>query len=158
MISYDNPVCPTTKYRANLFCSTEGCTKPAFACGEQCLYEEGHFENGALHRVVPWSLVEESVRLAIDLPLSKEELLHLEKQEKQVRIVIEELKSIHSNHEQTVRKLKKQLNLKGIANKVLTAVRDRTTHQITGNDMAELLTAINNDNIFANYLAVTKAI
>jgi predicted DNA binding CopG/RHH family protein len=136
MISYGNPVCPVTNHRANLFCATEGCTKPAFACGEPCLHEEGHFDNGPTHQIMEWGTIEESVRLAMELPLSKEELHNLERQEKQIKIVAEEIKAIQQNHEVAIRKCKGRLNLKGVAEKVLTAVKNKATQAITGGEMA----------------------
>jgi hypothetical protein len=48
--------------------------------------------------------------------------------------------------------------LKGVAQKVMTAVREKTTHRITGNDMATLIKEIENNNIFSNHTAVAKAI
>jgi hypothetical protein len=80
MIPYYNPVCPITNNRAVLFCCSDGCSKPAFACTQFCLEEGGHSDNGVLHRAVEWEAIEEYVRVAIELPLSREELQHLEKQ------------------------------------------------------------------------------
>lgn len=51
-----------------------------------------------MHTIRQWSLIEEPVRLAMELPLSKEELLLLDRQEKKIRIVIEELKTIQDKH------------------------------------------------------------
>jgi hypothetical protein len=89
MISYGNPICPVTENRATLFCFSDNCTRPAFACSPDCLYEEGHTD----HKTAEWSRMEEEVRQLIELPLSKEELISLEKQEKQLKIIQEELKT-----------------------------------------------------------------
>jgi hypothetical protein len=49
------------------------------------------------------------------------------------------------------------LHWKGIAEKVLTAVANKATQAIMGGDMAELLKAIESDNIFGNRRSVRKA-
>jgi hypothetical protein len=66
----------------------------------------------------------------------------LEKQEKQLKIVIEELKLIHSNHERAILKCKKRLQLKGTAEKVIAAIRNKNSKSVTGSDMACLLNEI----------------
>jgi hypothetical protein len=71
MISYGNPICPVTENRATLFCFSDNCTRPAFACSPDCLYAEGHTD----HKTAEWSRMEEEVRQLIELPLSKEELM-----------------------------------------------------------------------------------
>lgn len=157
MISYGNPVCPMTNNRANLFCAAEGCTKPAFACGEPCLHEEGHFDNGPTHQIMEWSTIEESVRLAMELPLSKEELHNLERQEKQMKIISEEIKAIQQNHEVAIRKCKGRLNLKGVAAKVLTAVKNKATQAITGGEMALLTKALQENDLFSNQKSVASS-
>jgi hypothetical protein len=40
MLSYDNPICPVTDNKATLFCFSENCNKPAFACTPECLLEK----------------------------------------------------------------------------------------------------------------------
>jgi hypothetical protein len=80
MISYGNPVCAISNSRASLFCCKAYCTKPAFACTENCLFEEGHFDKGALHSIMPWRAIEEPIRLAMEPTLSMQELQHLENQ------------------------------------------------------------------------------
>lgn len=92
MISYGNPICPVTGQRAILFCCSEGCNKPAFACAEDCLFSLGHFDNQPIHQTKFWSDIAEPVRLALELPLSKEELHRLESQQKQLKIIADELK------------------------------------------------------------------
>lgn len=98
------------------------------------------------------------MRLAIELPLSKEEILRLQRQEKQIKIIIEELKAIQLNHEVIVRKCKRRLYWKGVIEKVLTAITSKNTRTITGNDMAGLIKAINTDDIFTNQTALNSFI
>lgn len=81
----------------------------------ECLLEEGHTD----HKTLLWSAIEEEVRQAIELPLTKEELMLMEKQEKQLKIAIEELKTIQANHEKSLIQTKKRLSLKDDAMKVL---------------------------------------
>lgn len=42
MISYFNPVCPTTESKASIFCYNENCTQPAFGCSVDCFGMNGH--------------------------------------------------------------------------------------------------------------------
>lgn len=141
MISYINPICPVTNHRATLFCYSENCTQPAFACTTDCLSVGGHSE----HRTALWSNMEGKVQKMIDLPLSKEELQLLEKQEKQLKIIIEQLKTISDNHGKIIIRIKQNLRTKGYAQKVIDAIKSKTTGQITGEDMAHLIKAIEND-------------
>lgn len=82
----------------------------------------------------------------------------MEKREKLLKIIIEELKNVQNNHEKAIRLCKQQLNLKGIAEKVLTAVKNKTTNEIMGDDMAGFIKAIEDKNIFSNSWAVKVAI
>jgi hypothetical protein len=54
MISYDNPICSLTENRATLFCCTENCTEPAFACTMDCLFQQGHLD----HKAFLWSKID----------------------------------------------------------------------------------------------------
>jgi hypothetical protein len=153
MISYGNPICPETENRATLFCFSDNCTRPAFACSPDCLYEEGHTD----HKTAEWSRMEEEVRQLIELPLSKEELMLLEKQEKQLKIIQEELKTIQANHERAIIKTKQRLQLKGDAEKVISAIQNKKTDGVTGGDMARLIKGIEADSLFKNKRSVEKA-
>lgn len=82
----------------------------------------------------------------------------MEKQEKQLKIITEELKTIQAQHEQLVIKSKKRLQLKDAANKVLEAVRIRNTESVVGGDMARLIKAMETDDLFKNKKAVGKVI
>jgi hypothetical protein len=42
MISYSNPLCPITQKSATMFCFTESCNKPAFACKKSELSSHKH--------------------------------------------------------------------------------------------------------------------
>jgi hypothetical protein len=76
---------------------------------------------------MPWTTIEEPVRFMIELPLSRKELLHLEKQEKEIRIMVEELKALQSENEKVVIRYKQRLEWKGVARKVLSAVQNKAT-------------------------------
>jgi hypothetical protein len=153
MISYGNPICPITENRATLFCFSENCTRPAFACSYDCLFEEGHTD----HRTAEWSIMEEKVRQLIELPLSKEELILLEKQEKQLKIIEEDFKIIKADHERAILKTKQRLNLKEEAEKVISAIQTKKTNGVTGGDMARLIKGMEADSLFKNRKSVEKA-
>jgi hypothetical protein len=90
--------------------------------------------------------------------LSKEELRQMEKSEKQLKIIIEELKLIQANHERAVIQYTKRLRVKDTAEKVIAAVRERNTNSVTGADMARLIKATEEDRLFQNTKSVQKAI
>lgn len=82
---FSSPTCSLlTSNRAALFCCDEKCSHPAFGCTSDCLSENYHKN----HKTEEWSKMEEDIRRMIELPLSKEELLLLEKQEKQFNILV----------------------------------------------------------------------
>lgn len=128
-----SPTCPTTHNRAILFCYEKSCFNCAFACTEDCLGE--HTE----HRRALWSGIERDIIQMTELTLSKEELLLLEKQEKQLKIVIEELKTIQDGHYKAIVNMKKRLKLKDAAEKVTLAIQSNKSSQVTGADMANLI-------------------
>lgn len=146
MISYMNPICAVTNNRATLFCCAEGCTQPAFACSTDCLIEKEHIN----HNAALWSSIEESVRQAMEITLSKEELTQLEKQEKLLKIIAEEIKVIMDNHEKLIVQCKKRLKLKKTVQKVFQAILNKTTHSVMGGDMANLIEAIKTNDLFHN--------
>lgn len=92
----------------------------------------------------------------VELPLSKEELLLVEKQEKQLRIIAEELRTIQATHEKSVLSYKKRLRLQRDAEKVVAAVRERKTNTLIGSDMARLVKAIEHGDIFQNHKRVEE--
>lgn len=63
--------------------------------------------------------MEERIRVIIELPLNKEQLIQLGKQKKQIRIVAEDLKTIEANHQKRVVQCGKRLKLKEAAAKVV---------------------------------------
>lgn len=63
----------------------------------------------------------------MELPLTKDELLRLEKQEKQLRIIEEELKMILDLRSKNIIQCKKRLQLKEAVGKVLSAIRGKNT-------------------------------
>lgn len=81
----------------------------------------------------------------------------LERQEKQIRIVMEELKTIQANHESAIVQYKKRLQLKDDAAKVVSAVLERKTNSVTGDKMVKLIQAMENDSLFKNKISVGKA-
>lgn len=154
MISYGCPICPITQNRAALFCYSDNCDRPAFGCTADCLISEGHSD----HRTAEWSYISGDVRRAVELPLAKEELLSLEKQEKQIKIIADELRTIAATHEQSVAKCKKRLQLKQTAQTVFEAVQSRAANRLTGGDMARFVKAVQNSDLFQNKQSVGKAI
>jgi uncharacterized protein (AIM24 family) len=97
--------------------------------------------------------MEEEVRQLIELPLSKEELILLEKQEKQLKIIQEELKTVQANHERAIIKTKQRLQLKEDAEKVISAIQNKKTNGVTGGDMARLIKGIEADSLFKNKIS-----
>lgn len=91
------------------------------------------------HRRALWSGIEQDIIQMTELNLSKEELLLLEKQEKQLKIVIEELKTIQDGHYKATVNMKKRLKLKDAAEKVTLAIQSNKSSQVTGEDMANLI-------------------
>lgn len=94
----------------------------------------------------------------INLPLSKEDLQLLERQDKHLNIVLEELKTIQTNHYKAIIQYNKQLQLKDIAKKVTSALKGQTLSEMTGRDMATLIdTIIQNNELFVNKQSVKTA-
>lgn len=133
MLSYDTPTCLRSKERATFFCCSEGCTLPSFGCSEECL------SNHVDHQIERWDLIRDQTQALIDLPLEKIELQQLEQQDKQLLIVIEELKILQTTHWKMIRQSKQKLKLKEAALKVVEATKQLTTHQITGDEMANFI-------------------
>lgn len=79
---------------AQYFCCKENCREPAFCCSEDCL-QYSH-DN---HKQMAWSKMSAYIWGAKQNCLRKADLLVLEHQEKQERIVCEELKLILQRHE-----------------------------------------------------------
>lgn len=82
----------------------------------------------------------------------------MEKQEKQLKIVMEEINLIQGNHEKITLQCKQRLQLKDSAKVVIEAIKGKTTNRVTGGDMAQLMKAMENDDLFKNILSVEKAI
>jgi hypothetical protein len=74
----------------------------------------------------------------------------LEKQEKQLRILQEELKTIQANHERVIIKTMQRLQLKEEAKKVISAIQNKSTNRVTGGDMDHLIKGIEADILFKN--------
>lgn len=102
--------------------------------------------------------MEQDIERMVDLPLSKEELLLLERQDKQLNVIIEEIKTIKANHYTTTILYKKRLQLKNSAKKVVNALKNQTTNQLMGSDMSRLINAINSKDLFSNNESVSNAI
>lgn len=75
----------------------------------------------------------------MELPLTKDDVRILEKQDKQIQISIEELKALQQTHWKTLKMFRERLRLKGVAKKVLTAIKEKNANVVTGGDMAKLL-------------------
>jgi hypothetical protein len=101
--------------------------------------------------------MEEKVRHLVELPLSKEEPQFLGKQEKQLKIIQEELIAIQANHERTIIKTKQRLQLKEDAEKVISEIQNKSTEKVTGDDMSRLIKGMEADSLFKNKKAVEKA-
>lgn len=70
----------------------------------------------------------------------------------------EELKVIVDSHAKAVIQTKQRLNLKDTVGRVLSAIWNRNTNLVTGNDMAHLIEELQSEDIFANKLSVKNAI
>lgn len=99
MISYGSPICQVNNNKAALFCCSDSCTLPAFACSRECLFSQKGHEN---HRTMMWSSIEQEIRQAMERQLSKEELRQLEKSAFQLKIIIEELENIKSKNTKSI--------------------------------------------------------
>lgn len=73
-------------------------------------------------------------------------------------IVIEELRALHQDGARVILQCKQRLQLKGAAEKVVSALQNRVTNLLTGNDMAQLIEALKNEDLFTNKLSVQRVI
>lgn len=94
----------------------------------------------------------------IELPLSKDELQKLKKQEKHMKIIVEELRTIMDNHQKSIIQYKKKLQVKDAAEKVISALHSKVYGSVTGDDMFRLIKLIESDNLFKNIQIVNKCI
>lgn len=74
-----------------------------------------------------------------------------------MKILSEELNALQISHEQIIKQFKQRLQLKGIAEKILSAVRSKSTQGITGSDMAQFVKSLKEDDMFANKKKVAAA-
>jgi hypothetical protein len=72
--------------------------------------------------------------------------------------VAEQLKVIVDSHAKAVIQTKQRLNLRDTVGRVLSAIWNRNTNLVTGNDMARLIEELQSEDIFANKLSVKNAI
>lgn len=100
--------------------------------------------------------MEIEIEQMIGLTLTKEELLLLEKEEKQLKIICEELNEILANHEKATIKTKQRLKLKDDAERVVSPIQSKKTNQLLSSDMARLIKAIEKDQLFKNKKTVKK--
>lgn len=63
----------------------------------------------------------------VELPLTKEEVELLEKQEKQLKIIIEDLKTIQTGHFKIIVQYKSRLQLQKAAKTVIDALKNQAT-------------------------------
>lgn len=70
-----------------------------------------------------WDHIESAVRTAMDLKLARGEVEKLEKQDKNLKILIEELKEMQNEHWRNLVKCREQLKLKGAAEKIIEAIK-----------------------------------
>lgn len=100
-------------------------------------------------------MIEEPIRRASELPLEKEDIESLERQDKQLQIVIEELKALQQNHWKCLRQCRQRLRVRDVAEKVLSAIKSRNSTGVTGSDMYQLLKLLAEDDLFTNLRQVT---
>lgn len=101
--------------------------------------------------------MERHIQKMMELSLSEEELLLLERQHKQLNIIIEQLRDIQATHYKNIVLTKRRLQLKGAAGKIVSAIQGQSTDTVTGNDMACLINPIGNGDLFRNSLSVRLA-
>lgn len=92
MQSYGNPVCATTNNAAALFCSAEGCNLPAFGCSALCFNNHIHGEMGFDIKLVSWKTLELPLRQIVDRSPLPADIETLERQEKQLVVLIDSLR------------------------------------------------------------------
>jgi hypothetical protein len=105
-----------------------------------------------------WEATFPAIRRAIEREMSPNDIAVLEKQEKQLQMLIDELKAIQQSHRQTVQMLRQKQQLTKEAEKVLSAIQTGNTDGITGNDMAQLIKAMKNNEIFVNGKRVNEVV
>jgi hypothetical protein len=79
MLSYSNPLCPTTHEPAVMFCYTDNCSHPAFACKPEEIIRHKHSLSGKCNF---WEEVFPLARSIIEGELLPTDIATLEKQEK----------------------------------------------------------------------------
>lgn len=155
MISYGTPLCAITHQTAKHFCVTENCDKPAFACQSEELDSHQH---GISTRCHFWDAAFPAIQQVVERGLQPSDVAALEKQEKQLQMLIEDLKALQDSHRKNIHLCRQRQQLKATADKVIAAVRDGNTDAVTGNDMAVLVKAIQNNDAYENASAVDEAI
>lgn len=75
--------------------------------------------------------MERHIQKMMELSLSEEELLLLERQHKQLNIIIEQLRGIQAAHYKNIVLTKRRLQLKGAAGKIVSAIQGQTTDTVT---------------------------
>jgi hypothetical protein len=86
------------------------------------------------------------------------EMQVLEHQEKQLLILIEELKLIQQAHLQSIRRLKQKLQLRPAADRSINAIKEGLGGQLTGHEMHALLQLMDSDQVFTNKQKVEASI
>jgi hypothetical protein len=59
-----------------------------------------------------------------------------------MKIIKEEIRMIMDSHQKTIIRLKKNLQLKDDVSKIVSAVRNKETTKVTGDDMANLIRSL----------------
>lgn len=155
MISYGTPTCSTTQRPAELFCYTGNCAMPAFVCQSKELSDHNHDID---MKCQLWNSAFPAVRRAIEREIQPADIAALERQEKQLQMLVDELKTIQQNHRQVIQQVRQRQQLTKAAEKVLTAIQTGATDAITGNDMAQLVKAIQTNEVYKNGKRVNEII
>lgn len=74
----------------------------------------------------------------------------MEYQDKQIQIVIEELKSLQQKHYKILKEYRARLKWKEDAGRVLLAMREGKTDRITGGEMAKFMTILEENKFYVN--------
>ena len=117
-----------------------------------------HGENGIDSRMIVWGVIEPAIRGVLSLGLTRSDIEALQKQEKSIQAMMEELRGIHAIHSKYVLEQRKLLKLKENVQKVIAAIQGKNTDGITGKEMAELMKMIKHNELYSNKEEIEKHI
>lgn len=105
-----------------------------------------------------WADIEPEVRRMLEPDLSADDVDALEKQEKRLRTLIEEIKQIEEGHVRTLRLQRRRTAARKEVDPVVEALRSGDVGAVAGRDMAGLVRLLRKDNAFVNKTLIDSEI